>query len=1533
MRTRPVRRIPSRTPCSSNGGRGDARPRLRVALAERGGERLVDDARRRAPRRARPDEGHRPRPDAAHRGRAPRAALPRQGRREGARRAPRAPRQGARAARAAERGDPRRARRPCTRSWGGSGATACSSPRRRSRTSAAPSSSSPGSAYAIYGAREIYKSLGQWDDAIQMYEAELADRARPAAPARALARRGGDAQRRRRSRRRDAGARACARQVDEQDAALQQEFASLIVERLAAGENVPAQERTVGGGALVGLAEVYDGEHGLAYSAGALDIQPGHDRALQLSAYYAAALDRERTTSRRATSATSRPTPTGPWPATRAGCSRRATRAPAQLDNAIQILEPLRASRRRAGHREAPRALRAERAADAVRAPRRSPCPGLARRREPWPCPRRAAGPPRDRAPVRRRPAAGRARRRADARGQGQARRGLRRSTARSSRPTRRTPRRSPGSRTTCARKRDYAPLRDVLLAAVRVPGRVRRDAQGAAARGRGALRGKPPRRRRRHQRLEAAPRHRPQRRRRAAVAHAPAREDAALGRPRQPARAGGDGRGRPREEDRAREEARDPPGAEAARLRRRGRGVGAHRATSRRRTTAPSPPRRSCSRRPARIDRAAAGHRRERAPRQGRRPRAARCSSAWASCASSSTIPAAPARPTPTPPTRRRAPSSGRPRSAASSPAERWDRAGQRGRAARPHGGRRQAAGAALRARRRALRPRRATTSGVAREPRAGHRSRSDDATSTRAARASATRSAQKLGRARRSSWCTRGDRLTDKAQRVAVRRQAAHALRGAARRQGGGARDVAQGPRGRRRQGGARAPHRRRRRARGPHRGDDAPPPPRATSRSTAPRRRASRCARRSSSPRASATSTRPSPATSASSADLDPPCRPALQAIADLQEARDNPAAAADALERELEARRRRDGARPASPAASRASTSSSTTPRTPSARSRSCARPTPTTSTRSRACATSARRPSSGTSVAELLAQRIEVEARRGRGERAHEASSPAVLADKLDRGDEALAALTELADQGDPAIRDAYVELGDRLGWRGIVATKLVEWWFEAKHGAERTGAAARRVRALRRGRPRPGRRARRAARSCAARGPTRARRAARGARDQDGRSRRARGRARSPRARAHGHRPRDASSCGRPRRGSKAGAPRSRRCSTARRASPAWPRRRPSRSSRGSPPSPRSPGDVVDLYERQVSRCKAPADRVQRAGARGAGRGRARGNSIARAASSSWRSSGTPSRRDAGGARAGRARDGDRATGGERLRRALCASMASGGQGARDGGKTRGALLRRAASMAHRDLDDVEQAFAWLGDALIAHVDPLTLDALEGLAREIGDPRRAEATLTRALAEVFDGPLVRQLLARRAKLRREQLDDKTGAAADLKKLHDLSPNDQAVMDELSALLTELGDYRGDGAALRGPDPPRQGHERPRRARAQGRADVGRAAHRPARGGRRVAAGPSHEAGRRRGDRGPRARQVEHAEEAGPGARRAYAPPSCGSRRARHPSPAEPTKCPGTDPAPPPVLGAARGRTPLAASRAEPTRAG
>ncbi|MEO7110057.1 MAG: hypothetical protein ABI183_06440, partial [Polyangiaceae bacterium] len=56
----------------------------------------------------------------------------------------------------------------------------------------------------------------------------------------------------------------------------------------------------------------------------------------------------------------------------------------------------------------------------------------------------------------------------------------------------------------------------------------------------------------------------------------------------------------------------------------------------------------------------------------------------------------------------------------------------------------------------------------------------------------------------------------------------------------------------------------------------------------------------------------------------------------------------------------------------------------------------------------------------------------------------------------------------------------------------------------------------------------------------------------------------------------------------------------------------------------------------------------------------------------------------------------------------------------------------------------------------------------------------------------------------------------EHTGDRAGAAADLKKLHDLSPSDQAVLEELAALLRDLGDYRGmvqlyEDQILRGKD--------------------------------------------------------------------------------------------------------------------------
>ncbi|MET0595704.1 MAG: hypothetical protein ABW133_23605, partial [Polyangiaceae bacterium] len=225
-----------------------------------------------------------------------------------------------------------------------------------------------------------------------------------------------------------------------------------------------------------------------------------------------------------------------------------------------------------------------------------------------------------------------------------------------------------------------------------------------------------------------------------------------------------------------------------------------------------------------------------------------------------------------------------------------------------------------------------------------------------------------------------------------------------------------------------------------------------------------------------------------------------------------------------------------------------------------------------------------------------------------------------------------------------------------------------------------------------------------------------------------------------------------------------------------------------------------SAGPVIDVYERQIGRCKAPPDKLaalaraaQVAGERGA---------LDRAKSFYELAIPTGTPEETLMLLELSANQGDRDQDGTQLRRTLAEALSGGGQSARDGGRTRGLLLRRAAQIANRDLGDNDKAFEWLGDALIAHVDTESLDALEELATEVGDMKRAETVIGRALAEVFDGPLVRQLLARRVKVRRDDLGDKQGAAEDLKKLHDLSPADTGVMDELSVLLTELGDFRG-----------------------------------------------------------------------------------------------------------------------------------
>jgi tetratricopeptide (TPR) repeat protein len=542
-----------------------------------------------------------------------------------------------------------------------------------------------------------------------------------------------------------------------------------------------------------------------------------------------------------------------------------------------------------------------------------------------------------------------------------------------------------------------------------------------------------------------------------------------------------------------------------------------------------------------------------------------------------------------------------------------------------------------------------------------------------------------------------------------------------------------------------------------------------------------------------------------------ELDPTCRPALQAIADLQEARENAPAAAEALERELKlvadpkergqiaARLARlyeqmDDPRQAIRALD---TVRKADPEDFEALEKLC-----------ELC----ERTEQWDRLAELLAQRIEIEADEEEAAKMT-LKLATILADRLDRGDEALAALTELADQGDPNLRAAYVDLGDRLGWKGIVASKLVEWWFDAKHGAERTAALRGAFdRFAEVGRDQDAVRV--AIEVIRAKGgdrdlATRLEQLATKTGDHDalalaedllvreltGLDRAAElVRQAEVRASAGGSRL-DAIAHG---ESGLAGL-------SAAEAEPLL--------ERLAALAERS-GDVVDLYERHVSRTKVPQDRM---------RALAKAAQVAAARSQVDRArtflelalAGVPSEETLAMLQQ-TASEGDRASGGERLRRALCQALSTSGGGARDGGRTRGALLRRAADIAYRDLRDVDHAFAWMGEALVAYVDGSTLDALEQLATEVGDLRRAETAISHALTEVYDGPLVKQLLARRARIRKEQLGDRAGAAADLKKLHDLAPQDATVLDELSALLAELGDYRGmvqlyEDQILRGKD--------------------------------------------------------------------------------------------------------------------------
>ncbi|HEY3818613.1 MAG TPA: hypothetical protein VGL81_15670 [Polyangiaceae bacterium] len=1270
----------------------------------------------------------------------------------------------------------------------------------------------PASAYAIYGAREIYKSLGQWDDAIQMYEAELSVERDPQ---RQLALLRDEAATRRAANDLAGASRALsrARQVDDQDAGLQQEFASLIVERLTAGEDVPAQERTVGAELLVGLAEVYDGEHGFAYSGGALDIQPGHDRALQLYAHYAQSLEKQDDLAARYLAYVDA-NPNGAMAADARWLLASSYEGAAQLDHAIQILEPLRGL----GDEQATAKLRELYAQSGQQMPSVPPPPpppqqashGRARMQQP---PQGAAVPPaagsgapahRERAPI----AAEKLQGVLDA-AQMMANKGKRPEAYQKYREVLESDPAHPEALSWVEdylrTKRDYGSLRDVLLAAVRAPGesmearkeRLRevaglcegnlRDTDGAINAWKQLLtidRGDDGARQSLTRMLEKTQ-----------------RWDDLANLLEQEATAEG---------DIEKKIALEKKLATMQELKRRDFGAAAE-AWGRIANLTPEDDRAVATaskmfEKAGAIDRAAQviaenaaaindvlargsllerlGELREQLNDPGG------SGEAYADAAE--------------------AQKNAKLWEAAERcfvTAERWDRAGQAA-VQRAHmaGDSKQQAQSFARA---------ADYFGRANDDASVvtnlERATDLDPTSDEFAHLLTDRytSAQK--------WTElvqllvrRGDRLTDRAARVAMRRQAANLYAGqladkeTAREtwlkvlEDGDDKEALE------------------------RLIDDAVEREDHTEATTLLRRLGNTAVDRAERARialreAELLAEGVGDVDTAIAcyerilADLDATCRPALQAIADLQEARDNPAAAADALERELKLVA--DGTERGQIAGRLARLYEQLGDAKNAIRSLEIVRKADLEDfdALTRLCDL-CEKAELWDKVAELLAQRIEIEADEAEVSVLTKKLA-GILADNLDRGDEALAALTELADLGDPSIREAYVDLGDRLGWRGIVATKLVEWWFEAKQSAERLthlrGAferfaevgreqdAVRVACEIVRSKGADRELAERLEQLSVKTSDLDALAIAQDllARDLTGHDR-AKELVRQAESRV------------------KAGAPRLEALQHGEAGLTSVPPGEAEELLVRLAAIAEKPSDVVDLYERQISRCKAPADRV-RALARAAQVAASKGQIDRARGFLELALSGTPSDETLAVLEQA-ARESDSQTSGERLRRALCASMANGGQGARDGGKTRGSLMRRAASMAHRDLNDLEQAFTWLGDALIAHVDPLTLDALEGLSREVGDPRRAESTLSRALGEVFDGPLVRQLLARRAKLRREQLDDKTGAGADLKKLHDLSPNDQAVMDELSALLTELGDFRGmvqlyEDQILRGKD--------------------------------------------------------------------------------------------------------------------------
>ena len=446
------------------------------------------------------------------------------------------------------------------------------------------------------------------------------------------------------------------------------------------------------------------------------------------------------------------------------------------------------------------------------------------------------------------------------------------------------------------------------------------------------------------------------------------------------------------------------------------------------------------------------------------------------------------------------------------------------------------------------------------------------------------------------------------------------------------------------------------------------------------------------------------------------------------------------------------------------------------------------------------------------TAELLLVLIEIE---GDPEEASDLARrlAVILEERLDRGQEALAVLEPLADEGDSACRETYVEFGDKLGFKGIVAMKLRDWYALTAGDEQHEAFRGAFERFLEMGRDEDA--AQIAVELIRSRGAT----------DEivdhlEEISIRLKNL--DALGAAHDVRVRDLSGPERAEEYVRQAEVLAQAGVSVEEAAQHGEQGLPSMEpSEVEPLLARlaelvaAPGYIIDLYERQVGRCKNPQDKLQ-ALARAAQVAAAQG-ALDRAQALFELALGGGAREQTLSALEEAARAGDAETGTKQLRTALAMTLASGTHGARDGGRTRSALLRRAAMIAHRDLEDTSKAFDWLGESIVTHVEAESLDALQDLGEEVNDLQRVEQTIGKALEQVFDGPLVRQLVSRRAELRRHRLGDLAGASEDLKRLHDLSPHDKEITDELHGLLVELRDWRGvvqllEDQILRGKDP-------------------------------------------------------------------------------------------------------------------------